>query len=386
VIPSLTDAELLILGLLAEQPRHGYELERVIDERGMRRWTALGFSSIYYVLDKLTRRDLIEVVGAGPSGRSRVTYAITGAGEDLWRTASLEALAEVTPLHARVLLGLAGGPGLPEAEVIRKLDERVVALAVQLAEVRAARAEQEPLPAMVSAIFDYSEAMLLTDTRWAQAVITSMKDDAIMEKYDVKKQHRELYAPGRKDFTLVDVPEQQFLAIDGHGDPNTSPSYRHALETLYPIAYALKFDSKSAGRDFVVAPLEGLWWAEDNTAFTAGDKDAWNWTMMISQPEWVTAQMLERAVSKASSTKDLPALPALHLLSLTEGRAVQILHIGSYDDEGPTLERLHHEYLPANGLDFNGRHHEIYLSDARRTPAAKLKTILRQPVKPAAAG
>ena len=202
-----------------------------------------------------------------------------------------------------------------------------------------------------------------------------------MEKYDVKKHHRELYAPSRKDFSRVDVPEQQFLAVDGHGDPNTALSYRQAIEALYPVAYTLKFDSKSAGRDFVVAPLEGLWWAEDNTVFTARDKDAWSWKMMISLPEWITSQLLERAVSKVSSKKDLSAVRSLRLLTLTEGPAVQILHIGSYDDEGPTLERLHHEYLPANGLDFNGHHHEIYLSDARRTPTAKLKTVLRQPVK-----
>lgn len=204
-----------------------------------------------------------------------------------------------------------------------------------------------------------------------------------MDKFDIKKHLKSLYAPSAKDFSLVDVPKLQFLAIDGHGDPDTSVRYQEAIEALYAVAYALKFISKTAGRDFVVAPLEGLWWAEDMRAFSTGDKSAWSWTLMISQPEWITSEMLERAITKASSKQDRPAVRSLRLMTLSEGRAVQILHIGSYEDEGPTLERLHHQYMPENGLAFNGYHHEIYLSDARRTPEAKLKTVLRQPVKPA---
>ncbi|AWB87739.1 GyrI-like domain-containing protein [Mycetocola zhujimingii] len=205
-----------------------------------------------------------------------------------------------------------------------------------------------------------------------------------MDKYDVKVALKELYSPSPKDFSVVDVPRMQYLAIDGHGDPNTSPEYAAAIEALYPVAYALKFASKKElGRDFVVAPLEGLWRADDPVVFTQRQKDAWDWTMMISLPDWITAEMTDAAITATKTKKGIPAVDQLRLLDLTEGTSVQILHIGSYDDEAPTLARLHHEYLPANGLTFNGDHHEIYLSDPRRTAPEKLKTILRQPVRSA---
>jgi hypothetical protein len=203
-----------------------------------------------------------------------------------------------------------------------------------------------------------------------------------VEKYDIKKAHKALYAPSSTDFTLVDVPELRYLAVDGHGDPNTAPAYAEAIEALFGVAYTLKFESKNAlGRDFVVGPLEALWRAEDMGAFTSRDKDAWDWTAMIVQPDWITAEMVDAAVAKLRSKKPLPAIEKLRPLTLNEGQSVQILHTGSYDDEGPILDRLHHEYLPAHGLTFNGDHHEIYLSDARRTEPSKLKTVLRQPVK-----
>ncbi|WP_200944812.1 GyrI-like domain-containing protein [Leifsonia sp. Root4] len=204
----------------------------------------------------------------------------------------------------------------------------------------------------------------------------------LLDKYDIKRAHKALYAPSSADFTLVDVPELHYLAIDGHGDPNTAPAYADAIEALYGVSYTLKFESKNAlGRDFVVGPLEALWRAADMTAFTSRDKDSWAWTAMIVQPDWITAEMVAAATAKLKSKKPLAAIDELRLLTLNEGLSVQILHIGSYDDEAPTLDRLHHEYLPANGLDFNGDHHEIYISDARRTEPAKLKTVLRQPVR-----
>jgi hypothetical protein len=203
-----------------------------------------------------------------------------------------------------------------------------------------------------------------------------------VEKYDIKVAHKALYRASSKDFSVVEVPELHYLAIDGHGDPNTSREYAEAIEALYPVAYTVKFESKkNLGRDFVVGPLEGLWRADDMTTFTRREKDAWDWTMLISQPIWITEDMVAQAISKVKGKKGIPGVERLHLLTLTEGMAVQILHIGSYDDEGPTLNRLHHEYMPAHGLTFHGDHHEIYLSDPRRTSASKLKTILRQPVR-----
>ena len=208
-------------------------------------------------------------------------------------------------------------------------------------------------------------------------------EDMPLGKYDTKVAHKVLYSSSSRDFTMVEVPELHYLAIDGHGDPNTSVEYAEALEALYPVAYTLKFESKKAlGRDFVVGPLEGLWRAEDMTAFTRREKDAWDWTMMISQPDWITEDMVASAIATVKAKKGIQAVDRLRLATLHEGIAVQILHIGSYDDEAPTLHRMHHEYMPAHGLTFNGDHHEVYLSDPRRTEAKKLKTILRQPVQP----
>lgn len=204
-----------------------------------------------------------------------------------------------------------------------------------------------------------------------------------MDKYDLKKAHKELYAPSAQEFSRVDVPEFQYLCVEGHGNPGTAAAYSQALEALYSVSYALKFHSKNTlGRDYVVAPLEGLWWASDMEVFVAREKDAWSWTMMINQPSWITAAMVAVAVAKAGEKKELPALNKLLFESMFEGSCVQILHHGSYDDEGPVLKRLHEQYLPENNLEFNGKHHEIYLSDPRRTAPEKLKTILRQPVRP----
>ncbi|MDI9913940.1 GyrI-like domain-containing protein [Rhodococcus sp. IEGM 1379] len=202
-----------------------------------------------------------------------------------------------------------------------------------------------------------------------------------MDKYDCKKAHKELYTPTTKAFVFVDVPELTYIAVDGHGNPNTSPEYADAVEALYAVAYTLKFTSKKTqGRDFVVAPLEGLWRASDMDAFVGGDKDDWAWTMMIAQPDWITGADIEQAHATAAGKKNLPALDLLRPVTFTEGRSVQILHIGAYDDEAPTLARLHDEFMPEHGLTFNGDHHEIYLSDARKTVPSKLRTILRQPV------
>ncbi|MFC0543817.1 GyrI-like domain-containing protein [Kutzneria chonburiensis] len=375
----LTDGELTVLGLVVEQPRHGYELERVIEERGVRAWTALGFSSIYYVLDKLAKRGLIETAGAPPSGKSRATFRATEEGRELCVKATREALATLTPVRARVLIGLANSPGLPDKDVATGLTERLEKLRRQHEEVRAVRAEQEPLPTAATAIFDYSEAMLAADIGWTEATLAMQTS---MDKYDIKKAHRALYSPSSKDFALVDVPELRYIAVDGRGDPNTSNEYASAIEALYGVAYTLKFASKKTlGKDFTVGPLEGLWRADDPSVFTARHKQSWEWTMMISQPDWITEDMVRSAVDAVAKKKENPALDKVRLHTFTEGKCVQILHIGPYDDETATLDRLHNHYLPDNGLTFNGDHHEIYLSDARRTAPAKLKTILRQPVK-----
>jgi hypothetical protein len=204
-----------------------------------------------------------------------------------------------------------------------------------------------------------------------------------MTKTDFKKELKHLYQPSAKEFVVVDVPPMQFLMADGHGDPNTAQAYQDAVEALYAVAYKLKFTSKKAlGKDYVVPPLEGLWWAADMETFTTQrDKSAWDWTMMIMQPEWVTQEMFVEVAQQVGKKKDLPALPKLRLEMFHEGLAVQIMHIGSYDDEGPTIARMHHEFMPQNGYEPAGKHHEIYLGDPRKVAPEKLKTVLRQPVR-----
>lgn len=204
-----------------------------------------------------------------------------------------------------------------------------------------------------------------------------------MPKIDFKKTLKELYAPPTTEFVEVKVPRMQFFKVDGAGNPNTSASYKLAVEALYGVSYATKFDAKNRlGQDYVVPPLEGLWWADDPEAFTARRKNEWRWTMMIMAPEFVTPEIFQTAATK--TRKKAGALPeTLRLEPLEEGLCLQIMHIGSYDDEGPILTRLHDEIMPARRLTFNGPHHEIYLSDPRRTASEKLKTILRQPIQPA---
>lgn len=208
-----------------------------------------------------------------------------------------------------------------------------------------------------------------------------------MKKLDFKKDLKHLYQPGSQDFTIVDVPLMNFLMIDGQGNPNTDPTYTQAVEALYAVAYALKFICKREyGVDYTVPPPEGLWWTPDMAAFSLTDKDAWHWTMMIMQPEPVTAALAARAIEETRRKKALPALDSLRFEAYHEGLSVQIMHIGPYEAEAPTLARLHGEYLPAHGLAPAGKHHEIYLSDPRRTAPEKMRTVLRQPVRRVAEG
>jgi hypothetical protein len=203
------------------------------------------------------------------------------------------------------------------------------------------------------------------------------------DKTDFRKVMKALYAPtARQGFHLVDVPAMRFLMVDGKGDPNTAAAYTNAVETLYSVAYAIKFASKTElERDYVVPPLEGLWWADDMSTFLTRQKGKWKWTMMLMVPEWIGPKMIDAAIAKVRKKKAPKALGKLRVEVLEEGRAVQVLHIGSYDAEGPVLEAMHREFIPRHGLTMTGMHHEIYLSDPRKVAAEKLKTILRQPVR-----
>ncbi|MFC6089943.1 GyrI-like domain-containing protein [Saccharothrix lopnurensis] len=200
-------------------------------------------------------------------------------------------------------------------------------------------------------------------------------------KVDLKKQ-LDCYRARHGEFRVVEVPPLRYLAVDGRGDPNTGQDYADALAALYPVAYRLKFASKrELGRDYVVMPLEGLWWADDPEAFTSRrDKSRWSWTLMIVVPDWTTRDGVDAAVAEVAAGGRSAALAGLELRSLDEGTCVQTLHLGPYDDEADVLHRMHHRFIPEHGLRPTGRHHEVYLSDPRRVAPEKLRTILRQPV------
>jgi len=203
-----------------------------------------------------------------------------------------------------------------------------------------------------------------------------------MKKIDFKKEFKQLYSPPKGKISIVDVPVMNFLMVDGVGYPVGNPAYEQALEALYGISYGLKFVSKAQGKDYVVTPLEGLWWMEDVSGFSMERKDEWEWTMMIMQPEWVTRNMVNAVLADMAQKKDLIVLEDLRFEAYHEGLSAQTLYVGPYSEEGPTIASMH-AHIEAEGYLLRGKHHEIYLNDARKTAPEKLKTVIRQPIKKA---
>lgn len=202
-----------------------------------------------------------------------------------------------------------------------------------------------------------------------------------MEKLDIVKTLKHLYQPSAREIVLIDVPEMNFLMVDGEGDPNTSQSFSHAIEALYPVSYTLKFMVKKGdmGIDYGVMPLEATWWSDEMSAFSTGNKDAWKWTIMVMQPEFITREMVMEATAEVAKKKKPVSLPLARFESFKEGKAAQTLHIGHFSQEGPTIEKVH-RFIEDNGSHKVGKHHEIYLSDLRRTAPEKWKIIVRQPM------
>lgn len=202
-----------------------------------------------------------------------------------------------------------------------------------------------------------------------------------MEKIDHKKQLKHLYRPSAKTVSTVDVPSMNYLMIDGEGDPNTSQSFSDAIEALYPVSYTLKFMVKrgTTGVDYGVLPLEALWWADDMTVFGTGSKDEWKWTAMMMQPGFISESMVQDAVETVREKKNPTALRILRFESFSEGKSAQIMHVGPFSEEGPTIERLH-RFIENQNCERRGKHHEVYLSDIRRAAPENWKTIIRQPM------
>jgi hypothetical protein len=202
-----------------------------------------------------------------------------------------------------------------------------------------------------------------------------------LAKIDFKKELKQLYHASAKDVGQVDVPVLNYLMVDGQGDPNGSCEYAQAVEALFSVSYTAKFMIKKGPQpvDYAVMPLEGLWWADDLSAFINNERHGWKWTMMIMQPALVTNDVLSEAIQVVRKKKTLPSLEKIRISSLAEGKCAQILHIGPFSAEGPAIERVHEFIRTRTAL--TGKHHEIYLSDIRRADSKKWKTIIRQPMQ-----
>ncbi|OGP56179.1 MAG: hypothetical protein A2Y65_06440 [Deltaproteobacteria bacterium RBG_13_52_11] len=203
-----------------------------------------------------------------------------------------------------------------------------------------------------------------------------------MKKIDYKKELKHLYTASAKNVEAVEVPQMNFLMIDGEGDPNTSQAFQDAVEALFSVSYTLKFMIKKGkeGIDYGVMPLEGLWWADDMSQFSIENKDNWKWTLMIMQPEYVTGNLVDEAIEQVKKKKSLTALPTIRFEAFSEGKAAQIMHIGPFSEEGPTIQKVH-DFIKEMKYKLSKKHHEIYLSDIRKAAPEKLKTIIRQPMK-----
>ena len=203
-----------------------------------------------------------------------------------------------------------------------------------------------------------------------------------MQKIDHKKIFKHLYKPSAKKVEIVNVPKMNFLMIDGKGDPNTSQEFQDAVEALFGLSYTVKFIVKKSDMaiDYAVMPLEGLWWIDDMSKFSVEDKSDWKWTLMMMQPEFVTPDLIENGIEELRRKKDPVALPKIRFEFFEEGKSAQVMHIGPFSEEGPTVEKVH-QFIEENGFERRGKHHEIYLSDIRRGNPANWKTVIRQPVK-----
>jgi hypothetical protein len=204
---------------------------------------------------------------------------------------------------------------------------------------------------------------------------------AAVEKLDLIKHFKEDYSKPKHP-KRIQASEGQYLAIEGEGPPG-SESFGEKVNALYSAAYTMKFASKDAGKDFVVCKLENLSWVPGHEDYDLGEApmEAWHWRLMIRMPEFIGKRDLVSATQVIASKGETPGLDDLELFSLDEGECIQMLHVGPYEEEGASVGRMR-EYAAKEGLVTSGPHHEIYLSDPRRIEPARLKTILRMPVRP----
>jgi len=378
----VTNAEVAILSLVAEQPRHGYEIEVVIEERGMREWTEVGFSSIYYVLKKLEARGFVERTASGDESRgpARVTYRATPAGYAALREATIAALSAPQSGNSPFLLGLANLPVLSPAEVREALSRYRTALEAKRRDLEVRRSrEGSHAPLFVTAMFDRSLALISAELEWLAAFESQYVREEDSDMAQPAGAEKVLYS-AKTDPEIVEVPDAWCLTLEGAGAPE-GPAFQQAVEALYGLAYTLKFQLKAEGKDFKVPPLEGLWWVERPEEFARTPREQWQWQLLIRMPGGLAEEQVAAVRIQAAEKKQNPRIRDVRFERFAEGTAAQVLHVGPFSEEGPAIARLH-AFIVERGYRLRGRHHEVYLSDFRRTAPEKLKTILRQPVEP----
>lgn len=376
----ITNAELAILSLLTEQPRHGYAIEQVIEERGMRDWTDVGFSSIYYVLKKLEGNGWVErrVESSQTRGPARTVYHVTPAGFAAWHAATYESLSVPQPVHSPFLLGLSNLPSLSPAEVRQALTTYRERLMERRNHVYSRwDREREHAPYFVQAMFEWSVTLLEAEIQWLDRFICQyiQKEESSMTQHTPEE--KTLYT-ARKVPEIIEIPEGRFLTFVGRGAPE-SEVFQQAIGALYAVAYGLKFNLKAGGKDFRVPALEGLWWVDDPPAWLTTPREQWNWKLLIRMPDVVTDDLFSRVRQQAIAKKKAPEIGQVEFETFAEGLVAQVLHVGPFSAEPETIQRLH-AFIQESGYKPRGLHHELYLSDFRRTAPEKLKTILRQPV------
>jgi hypothetical protein len=200
------------------------------------------------------------------------------------------------------------------------------------------------------------------------------------DKIDLYKQHKNEYAAAKKP-VLIDMKPAVYLAIEGQGEPG-GERFQASIGALYGAAFTIKMTRKFAGeQDYAICKLEAQWWSDSAQDLSKAPKDQWRWNLLIRTPGFVTGEDLRKAADVLISRGKGKEVKEVRLVSLAEGTCVQMLHLGPYEQECLTIARMK-EFAEKDQLEFHGRHHEIYLSDPRRVPPERLKTLLRCPVRP----
>jgi DNA-binding PadR family transcriptional regulator len=350
----MTNAELAVLSLVVEHPRHGYDIERLIVQRGMREWTDVGFSSIYYLLGKMEKAGLVEARASEPGerGPTRKVYAPTPAGFSAWQEASLQTLS-VPEMRSPFVLGLSNLAGLPDDEALSALREYRAQLVERRAGIAAKRDKQGPLDWFVIELFDFSEHMMIAEAAWVEGLIGRMETRgkvATMPKLKVNEPR------------IAEMPTATMAVVSTVGDPTEVGA--KAFPALYGAAYGLKFAlKKSGGPEFKVTAPRARWFGGPDWA-------------LLPRDEWKAAWAIEIPAGTAEVTQKDPETPVL-IETWEYGTVAEVLFIGAYADETPTIQLLH-DFIAEQGYEIVGPHEEEYQS---RPDAKNPKTVIRYQVR-----